>query len=559
MPEINEVVSQKQKTEAAAHSFLTPSADAKSFAPPPLQLKATLNNSSPADSNGTHHSEVSPFMLFSSPSSISQKNEVGQMKEGEGTVIQKHDGHGDHAHPNQAPVTSNPSTGGSASDTEGPAHQPDREIADSESCSDTEQEAKDRYFGQVYGPQDMTPPTGTGGFRASFYPNSRALYLDVYTAVNFHNGLTINPISGVVTVNPTGHGSKDAILQNAMNTANALPNLMAKLLFVSQYTWTDAEITSGMATLSTQMRVVERNWSNQHQFYVDKDCWRSVRANINVKIFEYQGTAANNDHLEIKLAKTPSTQPNLGATVYSYGDVTTRNNEMVLDDDFMGGANPSNLLNWQVNFDYNSDVLSADQQSFLDQFIIGFRDDNTQNRADGNPATNNIDNDVLNEVTLVGRASSEGSDEYNRDLAQRRIDAVKDYLRDNGFDRFTERIETDNQGETGAAADASWRRVDLSVGSGEAQHTLTHEFGHVLGLKDEYATDSGGLISGTGNNAGTVVGHDNLSQNIGAGRATAENNDGIMSLGNEVRGQHYSTFGWALQQLTSINEWKIVS
>jgi len=46
---------------------------------------------------------------------------------------------------------------------------------------------------------------------------------------------------------------------------------------------------------------------------------------------------------------------------------------------------------------------------------------------------------------------------------------------------------------------------------------------------------------------------------LGADNATAENNDGIMSLGNEVRPQHYSTFGEALRSATGVPEWMLVT
>jgi hypothetical protein len=48
-----------------------------------------------------------------------------------------------------------------------------------------------------------------------------------------------------------------------------------------------------------------------------------------------------------------------------------------------------------------------------------------------------------------------------------------------------------------------------------------------------------------------------MARAIGAGGAVAENNDGIMSLGNAVRPQHYATFGWALMQVTGINQWQV--
>ena len=71
---------------------------------------------------------------------------------------------------------------------------------------------------------------------------------------------------------------------------------------------------------------------------------------------------------------------------------------------------------------------------------------------------------------------------------------------------------------------------------------MAHEFGHVFGLADEYEEGS--------RNAGDASGHNKLSNDMDTGNALVENNDGIISMGNTVRAQHYSVFVWALRELT---------
>ena len=144
--------------------------------------------------------------------------------------------------------------------------------------------------------------------------------------------------------------------------------------------------------------------------------------------------------------------------------------------------------------------------------------------------------------------------------AQKRIAAVRGFLAGIGFTGINERVSTDNEGEEGATEDAEWRRVDLIVGSGEGQLVAAHEFGHVFGLGDEYVSkdkNPGGSISGSGSAVGAAVAHDALAKAIGTSGAIAENNDDIMSLGNTVRPKHYATFGWALAQLTGMDEWVV--
>jgi hypothetical protein len=202
--------------------------------------------------------------------------------------------------------------------------------------------------------------------------------------------------------------------------------------------------------------------------------------------------------------------------------------------------------------------LNSTSKAFLDQFITTFADDGMANKSDRSTTNDTVDNGVMNKVQLVGRASSGGAALLNKRLAERRAKAVYDYLKSKGFHGVnSQRVEVKGEGSDGAAEDASWRRVDLIVGDGRAQNVVAHELGHVFGLDDEYATNAGSLISGTGNPTGTQIGHDGMATGLGAANATAENNDGIMSLGNNVRPQHYATFGNALQQITSTPEWRI--
>jgi hypothetical protein len=203
------------------------------------------------------------------------------------------------------------------------------------------------------------------------------------------------------------------------------------------------------------------------------------------------------------------------------------------------------LLRKSVNFGHNSAALSGAAKNILRGFAADFRDANL---------------DLSNPVQLVGHASSSGSDAYNLQLTQRRIDAVRNFLSSVGFTGINDRVSTDNQGEEGAAEAPEWRRVDLIVGSGEGQLVAAHEFGHVFGLDDEYLSNDvnpGGTITGSGKAVGTAVDHDQMARDIGTSGAIAENNDSIMSLGNTIRGEHYATFGWALGQVTGVTEWQV--
>lgn len=413
-----------------------------------------------------------------------------------------------------------------------------------------------------YGPiRQTSPTTNIGGFSATYNTGAQLLDINTDCKYDFHNGLTINN-AGTVVVNPSGYSSKDARLTNAANTANTTMTPVQRAAFVQQFTWTIPEIIMGMLQLNQQLSIASDLWSYQHSFYINKEGWKDIRARVRVNLNGSLGApTAGSDHLRIRMVKTPPNSAASGsaAAVSTAGNVQNNVNQMTLDSSKLTGLNNFNFLQRSVTFDNDSDEISADQQTFLTQLIATHQDDNQRLLNDGNAANDSVSNNVLNEFKLVGHASSSGSDSHNADLAERRVDAVKTFLEDNGLHHSNSRIKTDNQGETGASDDASWRRVDIIIGSGEAQHTIAHEFGHVFGLRDEYATGNNSLISGTGSPAGTQVGHDQLSTSLGADNATAENNDGIMSLGNEVRPQHYSTFGEALRTATGVPEWMLVT
>lgn len=57
--------------------------------------------------------------------------------------------------------------------------------------------------------------------------------------------------------------------------------------------------------------------------------------------------------------------------------------------------------------------------------------------------------------------------------------------------------------------------------------------------------------------AASAAEHDDLARDLSVPGAVHENNAGMMSLGSEVAPQHYATFGYALQALTGVDEWKL--
>jgi len=400
----------------------------------------------------------------------------------------------------------------------------------------------------LFGPQALVPPTDIGGFDASYDPQTGQLLIQVKTGVNFNNGLSIDG-AGVITAN------HDDLAEAAID-GMSIPDPADRAAFVADFTWNDEQKQTFMSDL--QIRV-EGAWGSSAtglSFTCTRPGWENVSARASVDVDVHEGAAGADDHLQTTVYKVPDSGTySVGAFVDSdrndpnnARDQDPHNNELVMSStDVNPTPDSQSLLRKSVNFGHNSAALSADDEEILHGFAADFRDANL---------------DLSNPVQLVGHASSSGSEAYNLQLTQQRIDAVRKCLTDVGFTGINDRVTTVNQGEAGATEAPEWQRVDLIVGSGEGQLVAAHEFGHVFGLDDEYVSNDvnpGGTITGSGKAVGTAVDHDQMARDIGTSGAIAENNDSIMSLGNTIRGQHYATFGWALGQVTGVTEWQVGS
>lgn len=159
--------------------------------------------------------------------------------------------------------------------------------------------------------------------------------------------------------------------------------------------------------------------------------------------------------------------------------------------------------------------------------------------------------DPMIPLHVDGFASAEGGLRHNQDLAERRAVAVRAFLASLGV---THPIGVLGGGPVGVPGDASQRRAVISI-----DHTFEtsyasnrysvgeHEFGHMLGLPDEYQNNTtgrlgsaqtlySGLIASAGVPGPAVWGADTASQ---------------MSNGIDVLPRHYVTLWEALGRMTS--------
>ena len=423
--------------------------------------------------------------------------------------------------------------------------------------------------------RDMTGGTGIGGFNARFDPGNRELVVTMNLGFSFLHGMEINAAgmaqavtAGLDSTNPFEAGAI-AHLNNAVTSINAIPDPGAREAEVNaNWRWTDAETTPWM---NQYKQNVEDAWGGQHFFVSER--WPQLMAGVRLNVVVHAGNL-DTDHCATKIVKMPpdntagaGVMPGQGTGATPEQDATNAHDQSL----FMTSAhlNPreDNLLDQQVYFPNNVDNVNLAEGGAPGSGIAapGFlrRVVSTYQAADPNNAQ---------PIRLVGHASTVGAADYNQALSERRSANVEAFLHNEmtsrGINAEITRTTDTGEGETGMDNTAESRRVDIIVGDGQAQVIGNHEFGHLLGLDDEYVVqplnpgDPAPLIGGTGNRVGDTVDHtdvDNSIQPDGSGAdididgAVAENNDNIMSLGNTVRPQHYSTFHNALQVVTGEN------
>ncbi|MBW3665190.1 MAG: OmpA family protein [Actinobacteria bacterium] len=168
-------------------------------------------------------------------------------------------------------------------------------------------------------------------------------------------------------------------------------------------------------------------------------------------------------------------------------------------------------------------------------------------------------------LTVEGWASTDGAAKYNFKLSERRARAVADYLSSKGLTNHT--IVVVPRGERGAGPGPKWRKATITPSIDPTWkntfNTITHEFGHMLGLGDEYQGTPGKVAT----HHGLVkqhFGQDYADQTVKRGDVAS---GGVMHFGDDIRVHHYVTMWSALAETTlkapvpkppfGYNDWKI--
>ncbi len=166
-------------------------------------------------------------------------------------------------------------------------------------------------------------------------------------------------------------------------------------------------------------------------------------------------------------------------------------------------------------------------------------------------------------IEYTGRASSEGSRAYNRQLSERRLTTVQNHI--NARVTPLTAVEIPSvQGEENTERDSKYRRVDVKIDlpttdepESTTQNTAAHEAGHMFGLGDEYIEEERPDHRFEGDHQAF---HNTVRDRIGEDAAEemlVGNNESIMSHGMNVLRGHYIPFIAAILRITGNDNWNV--
>ncbi|WP_217922982.1 OmpA family protein [Miltoncostaea oceani] len=390
------------------------------------------------------------------------------------------------------------------------------------------------FMGMSYVFKDVKPTTGGGLFDLAYEPTTGDMVVTVKIHFDFRDGNLLDP--------------------TWLTAVGGLPGVIAKGWTIDQFIWSDDEKAAWSASAIAQIQEV---WSERFVFFSQKPGWESLPpVNVRVVVAESPKTGPGKAQWVVAVNKWPDDAGMTEAMTWSgvRGDQNTgRLHESSAD---AGGAGDPDSVHRTRTTGSRARYGQVDTDNpGTISFPKGGADltpeDATRLQTFG--ATLGAPDIPPFPVTVTGHASAEGEEERNFTLSRRRADAVADAIV-KGSPHRTPEVRA--EGEAGAAPDdPAWRIVRITVGAFEATRTVVvHEFGHMLGLDDEYPTEDPAVPGGpaTARPVGARPDHSALAERLIPGQQPiqAHHDESIMSNGDEVRPYHYVTFLEALGTIT---------
>jgi len=274
------------------------------------------------------------------------------------------------------------------------------------------------------------------------------------------------------------------------------------------------------------LKTIKAQWSNRYSFQNVREpqsIWGKLNpVNVNVNVLEVE----SNPHFTVHIF-----QKKKGTASVLRPDVKLFQGDLVPAPAFNPGTAAGELTRVRRNtpspilFENNKTSVPADDLNKL-QFL------NTYLSRINNPKF---------KLEIAGYSSKTGNSADNQTLSEIRASNVESALA--GASQHD--ISSSGKGSAASGKGDEWRKVEIAssipAGWQNMQDTTAHEFGHMIGLGDEYAATGAGP---------TATHYDLVKKAFGAAYAdqVAKRGDtdyaSIMEGGNDVRIQHYVTI-WA--------------
>ena len=398
-----------------------------------------------------------------------------------------------------------------------------------------EEERKARFRSRTFSALDFRPSAGYGKFDAYYWPASALMAAVVKMKFNY--------------VQADNTPSPAALFQMWMSGQD-----------ISRFFWTSTE--KRQFAEDYRRRVADR-WSFAHTFRSTKACWPFLaRPYVTPRVV---GDAAD-AHFEVTVHKSagPGIDYNSGFRAKNPGTAGWRGTGDLYSSDVQEEPNFNSVQVARserqrleravaaaavspVLFDRDSAVIPAASLTALRAL------------ADVMKAKNSSDPAIP--VVISGFASSEGERTRNERLAADRVTAVADVLRAAGV---PQPLVASPRGPVGAPNDAANRKVEVAPSTafessyaGNRYSVAEHEFGHAIGLPDEYVNRSAGDLGAKQRAFVTLAQAAGVAPPDQWGDTTASQ----MSAGVDVLPRHYLTLWEALGRMTAPDilrsEWSI--
>lgn len=383
-----------------------------------------------------------------------------------------------------------------------------------------EEQEKNRFRTRFLSVERFRPSAGYGIFDASYFPLSS--FMTVVSKMKF-NFLMARNTPDILTL--------ATMLTNGED--------------ISIFFWTEAQKRQYKRDYVD--RVAQR-WSFQHTFRSNKPCWPFIampyitpRIVDNASDAHYLVNAYRDTGQSNFSARNPGTANWQGSGNVDFYDV-----QEDLDRRSQGVARSERQrLERAIGSASASPILFAQGSAAVDATSASRLKTLAELMKLKNPS------DPAIPIILHGYASAEGRASTNARLAHKRALTVAAILRTQGIPQS---LVITSHGATGAPFDAANRKVDLKPSrtfettySSNSFGAAEHEFGHAIGLPDEYANHPAGTNLGNKQQAFT-----NLASKAGVAPPDrwGDFTSSMMSTGVDVLPRHYLTIWEALGAMT---------